>query len=125
MARPNERDPSPPDVLWDPAAQAERTRLSWQRTALSGLAASLVVGKLVSRHSVLLGVVLTGVAILITGAMLLLSRARYRRANAALFADARLPDARLAVATLGLILVTGVGAASYTVLELILFRTRN
>ncbi len=104
---------------WDPGAQPERTRLAWQRTALSGLAASLVVGKLIARHSTVLGIVLAALAIAITAAMLVLSRIRYHRSNAALFARGRLPDARVYAATTALIVLTALGAAGYTLLELV------
>ena len=105
---------------WDPGGQPERTRLAWQRTALSGLACSLVVSKLVGRHSAALGFVLAGLAILTTVAMLVFSRIRYQRANAALFAEEQLPDARINAATVVLIAITGVGGVFYAVMELII-----
>lgn len=110
---------------WDPGGQPERTRLAWQRTALSGLACSLVVSKLVGRHSAALGFVLAGLAILTTVAMLVFSRVRYQRANAALFAEERLPDARINAATVVLIVITGVGGVFYAMLELIIEAPRT
>lgn len=113
---------APESQPWDPGGQPERTRLAWQRTALSGLACSLVVSKLVGGHSVVLGFVLAALAILTTVAMLVLGRIRYQRANAALFARDRLPDGRINAATVVLITITGVGAVFYAVLESIIER---
>ncbi|MBA8792501.1 uncharacterized membrane protein YidH (DUF202 family) [Friedmanniella endophytica] len=101
----------------DGGAQPERTGLAWQRTALSGLACSLVVAKLVAGRSPVLGVVLSALALLTTAAVFALGRRRYRRGSAAWSEDRPLPDGRLPLAAVGLIVVTALGAGCYTVIS--------
>lgn len=104
-----------PAEPWDSGLQSERTKLAWQRTALSTLAFSLVVTRLIAFHSWQLAVVL---GILAAAAALLVgitAASRYRRANRALHGSLTLPDARSFGALCVLVIIAGLGALTYVV----------
>ncbi len=100
---------------WDSGLQIERTRLAWQRTALSGLAVSLAIARLVAIYSWPLGVAVGLVAVVATAGVAVASTHRYRKGNTALPYGAALPDARAFLALSVLVLATGFGALCYLI----------
>jgi uncharacterized membrane protein YidH (DUF202 family) len=100
---------------WDSGLQSERTKLAWQRTALSTLAFSLVVTRLIAFHSWPLAAVVAGLAGIAALAVAVSSTGRYRRINRALHGSTALPDARSFVALCALAVVAGIGALAYLI----------
>ncbi|MCB0891505.1 MAG: DUF202 domain-containing protein [Micropruina glycogenica] len=94
---------------WDSGLQAERTSLSWQRVNLAGLACGLVSARLLIETHPLAGyslAVLTAV-----GACLLafLHGGRLQRTTAALRAGVPLPDGRIHVLLVVLLILGAAG----------------
>lgn len=102
-----------PPRPWDSGLQIERTKLAWQRTALSTLVFSLVVARLLATQSVVVAVIIGLLAALAALALGLTATVRHHRGNRALYAQAPLPDARSYAALCALTLVAGAGAAAY------------
>lgn len=100
---------------WDSGLQIERTKLAWQRTALSTLAFSLLVARLVAIYSWPLAGVIALVAALAAVAVGVSAAGRYRRGDRALRADTALPDARSFGALTILVVVAGLGGLVYLV----------
>lgn len=104
---------SGPARPWDSGLQIERTKLSWQRTALSALAFCLIAARLVAIYSWGLGIGLGLVALLVALLLGFASTRRYVRGNLALVRETLLPDARAFLAFVALVLVAGCGALIY------------
>ncbi|WP_114559622.1 DUF202 domain-containing protein [Desertihabitans aurantiacus] len=99
-----------PARLWDPGAQNERTRLAWQRTLLSLTVAALVVARLVATEAMLPGLLLGGVALALGLGMALLAGRRYTAAEVAVRTRGQLPDGRINLVMVLLVLTIGAGA---------------
>lgn len=101
----------PPTADPPPGAQAERTRLAWVRTTVAVIVSAVVGLRVTAQDVGTPAVVITAACALISGAVLLATRSRYRRAVAAIDSPADLPDGRLpalfgaVVAALGLLVV--------------------
>jgi uncharacterized membrane protein YidH (DUF202 family) len=106
------RQPAQP---WDSGLQSERTKLAWQRTALSTLAFSLVVTRLIAFHSWPLAAAVAALAGIAALAVAVSSTGRYRRANRALHGSTALPDARSFGTLCALAVIAGVGALAYLI----------
>lgn len=95
--------------VWDPGLQAERTKLAWQRTALSAAACTLVIARLVWLSNPAIGAVV-GVAALVCGAMIGWSASRRSlRSRMAIHRNEQLPDGRVHLWLTVLIIVAGIG----------------
>lgn len=101
------------DRPWDPGVQNERTRLAWQRTTLSVLAGNLIIARLVSTGSLVLGLTIGAAAAVVTGFLGYLSIRRYRRANAQLHARSPIGDGWQNLLVVVLVLLSGVGGLTY------------
>ncbi|AOS65374.1 DUF202 domain-containing protein [Actinoalloteichus hymeniacidonis] len=87
--------PGPPPVeVWD-LAQAERTALSWRRTALAFVVLSLALVRLAAEINAVVATVLAVSAAAGTGGLLLLTLRRYRRTAERLHRAEPLPSGRL------------------------------
>lgn len=107
----------PPNEVWDAGLQPERTQLAWQRTGLALLACSLVISKLVSLENMVFGAVIAFTALVMAVLVVLSSRKRYQRANIALHHEIGfLPDGRINLTMVGLLVVMGVGALTFVAL---------
>lgn len=96
--------------VWDPGLQAERTKLAWQRTALSSAACALVIARLVWSVHPVLGIVV-GVSAIACGVMIGWSASRRSlRSRMAIHRSEGLPDARIHLWLALLIVVAGAGA---------------
>lgn len=104
------------DPLWDIGAQNERTRLSWQRTALSGLACSLLVARLLATVSIPVAVLIGAAAVLSTAALAILSSQRYADNQAALHARRPTADGRAPLIVTTLMALTAVASLMYVLL---------
>ena len=91
--------------VWDSGLQPERTSLAWQRVNLAGLAASLVCSRLVLETHPLIGYALAVVSGLTAGVLTFVHSRRLRRTNAALMAGGALPDAKVHLLVLFLLVV--------------------
>lgn len=102
--------------VWDAGLQPERTRLSWQRTALSAAACSLIIARLVGQASPILGIAVA-VAAIACGVMIsFTARRRLWRSTIAVHGAGRLPDARGFLWMTVLIMVAGAGAVCLALL---------
>jgi O-antigen/teichoic acid export membrane protein len=106
MAR---RSGQPFDRVWDPGLQAERTSLSWQRVNLAGLAASLVSARLVVEIHPLIGYTLAVLSSSAAAVLTFVHGRRLVRINAALFAGRPVPDARVYLILLALLVLVAFG----------------
>lgn len=98
------------DHTWDRGLQVERTKLAWQRTALSATGCSLVIARFVGFHSITAGVAIALVAIVGGIAVGMAASRRYRRSAQALHHATALPDGRVFAMMTGLLVITGVAA---------------
>lgn len=98
---------------WDAGLQNERTRLAWQRTALSGLACSLIVARLLAPASVTAAVMLGLAATMSAAGLGRLTSRRYRFTQSALHRGRPVGDARPHLLLMGLVVLTGLGAVLY------------
>ncbi|MDN5725194.1 MAG: DUF202 domain-containing protein [Propionibacteriales bacterium] len=98
------------DHPWDRGLQVERTKLAWQRTALSATGCSLVIARFVGIHSVAAGVAIAFVAIVGGICVGMGASRRYRRSVRALHHATALPDGRVFAMVTGLLVITGVAA---------------
>lgn len=107
-----EEEPPP----WDDGLQNERTGLAWQRTMLSGLAAGLLLARLLATVSLTLAI-LTGVCALGAAAGLGgIALRRFRLNSHALATGQHLDDGRPALLTSVLLGLTALGAVGYVLL---------
>lgn len=104
-------------AVWDAGLQPERTRLAWQRTALSLLGAGLVVARFVGHHRAAVGVAIAAAACGLAGVIGVLSTRRYRKANERLGAQSPLQGGAAYLVTTLAFLVVGIGAALYVVVS--------
>lgn len=103
-------EPKPATGVWDVGLQPERTSLSWQRVNLAGLAASLVSARLVVETHPVIGYTLAVLSAATAGAVTFVHGRRLVRTTAALFAQRQLPDARVHLLLVALlVLVAGGG----------------
>lgn len=98
---------------WDPGLQHERTGLAWQRTALSGLACSLLVARLLVSLSVTLAVVTGVLALGTTVGLGAVAVDRFHRNGRALAAGEPLGDARPQALAAVLVGLTALAALVY------------
>ena len=91
--------------VWDVGLQPERTSLAWQRVNLAGLAASLVSSRLVLETQPLIGYGLAVVSALMAVCLTWVHSRRLLRTNAALMDGGVLPDGKLHVLVLFLLIV--------------------
>lgn len=103
--------------VWDTGLQPERTRLAWQRTALSLLGAGLVIARFVGHHRVAMGVAIAAAACGLAAVIGVLSTRRYRRANERLGAHSPLQGGAAYLVTTLAFLVVGLGAALYVLVS--------
>lgn len=95
--------------VWDEGLQPERTSLSWQRVNLAGLAASLVSARLMVESDPLIGYVLALLSVAVAGALTFVHGRRLVQMTDALFAGRPLPDARVHVLVLCLLVLVALG----------------
>ena len=100
----------------DAGLQNERTGLAWQRTVLSGLTWGLLVTRLLADVSPTLAVVSGVLALGVSAAFGATALRRFRHEARALAVGGPLGDARPAALAVLLLLLTGVGAATYVLL---------
>ncbi|MFT4295514.1 MAG: DUF202 domain-containing protein [Micropruina sp.] len=105
MSSPAER----PDRIWDSGLQPERTSLAWQRVNLAGLGASLVSARLVVEAHPVIGYTLAALSAVIAGVVTVLHSRRLVRTISALFSGALLPDGRVHVLLVGLLVLIAAG----------------
>lgn len=91
--------------MWDPGLQPERTSLSWQRLNLGGLGASLVSARLVIETHPAIGYTLAVLSVGAAGLLTVLHGRRLLRATAALRSGRRLPDGRLYLLVLAMLVL--------------------
>ena len=102
--------------VWDAGLQPERTRLSWQRTALSAAACSLIIARLVGHASPFAGIAVAIAAIACGVMIAFTARRRLWRSTIAAHNAGRLPDARGFLWMTALIVVAGAGAVALALL---------
>ncbi|HIT76832.1 MAG TPA: DUF202 domain-containing protein [Candidatus Avipropionibacterium avicola] len=102
--------------IWDHGLQPERTKLAWQRTALSATACSLVVARMVGQTHPVVGIVVAAVAILCGAGIARTARRRHWRVVRAVHREDLLPDARSSGWLTALIVATGLGAVALAVI---------
>lgn len=104
--------------VWDTGLQPERTRLSWQRTALSAAACSLIIARLVGQANPFVGIAVA-LAAIVCGIMIgVTSRRRLLRSTRAVHLSEPLPDARGFVWMTALIMVAGAGAITLALMPI-------
>ncbi|APU17250.1 MULTISPECIES: YidH family protein [Actinoalloteichus] len=100
----------PRDEVWD-LAQAERTALSWRRTALAFVILALALVRLVAGVGVPAASMLAALCAAGVGALLVLTLRRYRRTTERLHRAEPLPSGRLPLLfTLATVLLGLLGA---------------
>ncbi len=95
--------------VWDQGLQPERTSLAWQRVNLAGLGASMVSARLVVETHPLIGYGLALISAVMAGLLVVVHGRRLGQVTAALFAGRHLPDGRIYLIPVSLLLVVGVG----------------
>lgn len=98
-----------PDRIWDSGLQPERTSLAWQRVNLAGLGASLVSARLVIETHPVIGYTLAALSATVAGVVTVVHSRRLGRTLTALFAGARLPDARVHALLVVLLVLIAIG----------------
>ncbi|TDD16650.1 YidH family protein [Nonomuraea diastatica] len=103
-----EKAKTPDEEIWDQGLQSERTRLAWVRTAVALATGGLGAAGLSARHGLpLLAVTGFALAALCGAVLLIRTRARFRRVQAALHGgrplDSRLDAAFAWLGTLSLV----------------------
>ena len=100
--------------LWDDGAQNERTRLSWQRTTLSGLALGLILARMLAGTSMVAAILIALVAVLLAGGLHWSAVRRYTRANEDLGEHQRLAgDGRPHLLLMALVTVVGLASLAF------------
>lgn len=105
-----------PRETWDAGVPPERTRLAWQRTSLALLTASLVVARFVGHLTPVAGVVIAALALVLAGALGVVSTRRYRRAHL-LHRDRTLEGGAANLLMTLALLVVGAGAGVFLLLS--------
>ena len=95
--------------VWDQGLQPERTSLAWQRVNLAGLGASMVSARLLVETHPLIGYGLALVSAVMAGLLVVIHGRRLGRVTSALFANRQLPDGRVYLIPVALLLTVGVG----------------
>lgn len=91
--------------VWDAGLQPERTSLAWQRVNLAGLGASLVCSRLVLETHPLIGYTLAVISAVTAGVLTFVHSRRLQRSTSALMAGDVLPDGKVHVLVLFLLVV--------------------
>lgn len=97
----------------DPGLQNERTSLAWQRTTLAGLACALLIARLIFGNAPAVAIIIAAVAIIVAAALSWLSSLRYKINNATWHTDRLGTDGRTVAGLTLLVVIIGLGAASY------------
>lgn len=106
-------EPPPRQQPWDPGLQVERTTLAWVRTAMSFIAGSMVLLRLIAHHSTVAGVVCALLLLPFSAALAYTAWRRHRRAENSLRAERPLPDGVQHAALAGLSVLVGAAAVVY------------
>lgn len=102
---------------WDPGLQVERTTLAWVRTAMSFIAGSLVLLRLIAHHSAVAGVVCAVLLLPQSAVLAFLAWRRHVRAERCLRAERPLPDGVQHAALAGLSVLVGAAAVVYVLVS--------
>lgn len=95
--------------VWDSGLQAERTSLSWQRVNLAGLASGLVSARLLVESYPLIGYALAVLSAVGACLLAFLHGGRLQRTTAALHRGMPLPDGRIHLLLMVLLLLGAAG----------------
>lgn len=101
-------EPERPAQVWDAGLQPERTSLSWQRVNLGGLGASMVSARLVVEAHPAIGYTLAVLSVGAAGLLTVLHGRRLLRTTGALQGGRRLPDGRLFLLVLAMLVIIAV-----------------
>ncbi len=93
---------------WNSGLQPERTSLAWQRVNLAGLAATLVSARMLIETHATLGYIVAVVGATTAAALTVAHSRRLRRTNQALFDVSPLPDGRVHVLALAMLVLVAV-----------------
>lgn len=104
--------------VWDRGLQPERTRLSWQRTALSAAACSLIIARLVGQTNPFVGITVAVAAIACGVMIAFTARRRLWHSTVAVHGAGHLPDARGFLWLTALIMIAGAGAVLLALLPI-------
>jgi len=106
-----------PDRPADPGLQAERTRLSWQRTMLSSLGFSMIVARLVAIYSIPGGIAVAAASAIAAAAVGIAAHRRYQGGHLAAHGQSLMPDGRFFAAMASLLVVSGIAAGAFSILH--------
>ena len=96
----------------------ERTSLAWTRSILSCFGCALLLARLAANTSWIIGAVIALAALALALAAVRVSARRYRQAASALSADEPLPDGTLPAIIVALVVLIGVAAVVFILVEL-------
>lgn len=107
------RSRRPAGPVFDPGLQNERTRLAWQRTALSLTTTGLIASRLLAMDHLTAAVALAALTLAAWTWVTLSLRSRYRTSHAALVAGQPLPAGLANLAMSGLVVLVGLTSLAF------------